>query len=362
MSWSKEPKRHVPRAIPSSGVEQTEAIFSQVNPRRKTTPTSSQIVEGDVMPLPGPYQPDVFTNENDEIFRERHIVPYRSPDAVSEATPPSPPKHHPVVSVPGCPSCKGAGWFRQDVPFGHPNFGKLKKCACLIELQRKQHQRELLMLSNLSEEQRRVTLQTFFPHIRGVQQAYQSARRLALSLQNWGQERAALAADGRTRNARCALPGQWKVLIGGVGVGKTHLALAVGNMALDAQVEVLFSPVPDLLDHLRATFAPDATVIYDELFERMRNVELLILDDLGAQRKSAWEREKLFQLLNHRYNFRLLTVITMNEKAWTSLDDRLQSRLSDKRLVEIVGFRGAQDYRRQGRRAEAEDHWNVEGE
>jgi DNA replication protein DnaC len=153
------------------------------------------------------------------------------------------------------------------------------------------------------------------------------------------------------------------VLIGGVGVGKTHLALAIANVALDAEIVVLFATVPDLLDHLRATFDPSANgPVYDELFERMRNAELLILDDLGVQRGSSWADEKLFQLLNHRYTRRLPTVITMNEKAWTYLDDRLQSRLSDQSFVEIVGFKGAQDYRRrnQGRNAGFEERGSSE--
>ena len=70
---------------------------------------------------------------------------------------------------------------------------------------------------------------------------------------------------------------------------------------------------PDLLDYLRATYAPDSNVTYDRGFDAIRNAEVLILDDYGAHSSTAWAEEKLFQLLNHRFNARLPTVITTNQ-------------------------------------------------
>jgi DNA replication protein DnaC len=137
----------------------------------------------------------------------------------------------------------------------------------------------------------------------------------------------------------------WIVLLGPVGVGKTHLAIAAAQASLDAGIVTLFTTAPDLLDHLRATFKPEAEVPYDELFERMRTAELLVLDDLGTQRSSPWANEKLFQLMNHRYLYRLPTIVTLNGKAWKQLDERLRSRLSDRGLVQLVELQGAADYR-----------------
>jgi DNA replication protein DnaC len=59
--------------------------------------------------------------------------------------------------------------------------------------------------------------------------------------------------------------------------------------------------VPDLLDELRATFAPDAPQRYDDLFTRVREAPVLILDDFGAHQTTPWAQEKLYQILNYRY-------------------------------------------------------------
>ena len=95
--------------------------------------------------------------------------------------------------------------------------------------------------------------------------------------------------------------------------------------------------VPDLLDHLRAAFSPTSETAYDDLFEQLRNTPLLILDDLGAQSSTPWAQEKLFQLINHRYNAQLPTVITTNQRL-DELDPRLRSRLMDAVLVTNVAI------------------------
>ena len=79
---------------------------------------------------------------------------------------------------------------------------------------------------------------------------------------------------------------------------------------------------------------------------------MLILDDLGAQRSTPWVDEKLFQLINHRYMHRLPMIVTMNERAWPHLDERIQSRMRQKGLVTTVIMADAADYRRTGDEAE----------
>jgi DNA replication protein DnaC len=140
-------------------------------------------------------------------------------------------------------------------------------------------------------------------------------------------------------------PQGWLVLRGGYGTGKTHLAAAIANYRLAAGSPVFFSIVPDLLDHLRGAFAPNSELTYDALFDRIREVELLVLDDLGAENGTAWATEKLFQLLNYRYNFRTPTVITTNSRLLSHMDDRIASRLSDVGLVQNVVI-DAPDFRK----------------
>ncbi|MBI2756637.1 MAG: ATP-binding protein [Chloroflexi bacterium] len=107
-------------------------------------------------------------------------------------------------------------------------------------------------------------------------------------------------------------PRGWLVLVGDVGRGKTHLAAAIKNDRDRHDQPTLFMTVPDLLDYLRATYGPASDVAYDRGFDAIRNAEVLVLDDYGAHSSTPWAEEKLFQLLNHRFNARLATVITTN--------------------------------------------------
>ncbi len=138
-------------------------------------------------------------------------------------------------------------------------------------------------------------------------------------------------------------PQGWFVLQGENGCGKTHLAAAIANYIQQISGTVLFIIVPDLLDHLRAAFSPDSRVSYDELFDKVRTAPVLILDDFGEQAATPWAKEKLYQIINYRYNARLATVITMS----SDLDDietRISSRMVDP-SISLVWNITASDYR-----------------
>ena len=133
-----------------------------------------------------------------------------------------------------------------------------------------------------------------------------------------------------------ARPRGWLVLTGPYGCGKTHLAAAIANSLADKGNPPLFIMVPDLLDHLRATFSPSSNVSYDHRFDEIRTAPLLVLDDLGAQSTSSWAKEKLHQLFNYRYNAELPTVLTVAVDMLESIDERLRVRLADERLCTFV--------------------------
>jgi DNA replication protein DnaC len=132
-------------------------------------------------------------------------------------------------------------------------------------------------------------------------------------------------------------PQGWLVFTGTYGCGKTHLAAAIANYQADLGSPPLFVVVPDLLDHLRATFAPTSSVSLDRRFEAVRKAYLLILDDLGTQSMTPWVREKLYQLFNYRYIAELPTVITTADKV-DEMDPRLRSRMLDRRICTIYGI------------------------
>jgi DNA replication protein DnaC len=132
-----------------------------------------------------------------------------------------------------------------------------------------------------------------------------------------------------------AKPRGWLVLTGPYGCGKTHLAAAIANTLADKGNPPLFIMVPDLLDHLRATFSPSSNVSYDHRFDEIRTAPLLVLDDLGAQSTSTWAKEKLHQLFNYRYNAELPTVLTVAVDMLEAIDERLRVRLLDERICTI---------------------------
>ena len=129
-------------------------------------------------------------------------------------------------------------------------------------------------------------------------------------------------------------PDGWLVLTGCSGCGKTHLAAAIANYRLQAGHPALFIVIPDLLDHLRATFSPGSEIPYDELFNQVQNAPLLILDDLGTQSSTAWAQEKLFQIINHRFNARTPTIFTTNNTL-EELPERLRTRLTDEAISQV---------------------------
>jgi len=90
-------------------------------------------------------------------------------------------------------------------------------------------------------------------------------------------------------------PSGWLVLTGPSGSGKTHLAVAVANRCIEYGQTTFFIVVADLLDHLRGAYSPDNPMSYDELFDQVRNVPVLVLDDLGSHSTTPWAQEKLFR-------------------------------------------------------------------
>lgn len=138
-------------------------------------------------------------------------------------------------------------------------------------------------------------------------------------------------------------PKSWLLLEGGYGCGKTHLAAAIANFAVNNGMPTLFITVPDLLDSLRFSY-DDPETTFERRFEEIRNAGLLILDDFGTQNATPWAQEKLFQIINYRYINKLPTVITTNLML-DEIEARIRSRLQDEGFVKHLRIL-APDYRR----------------
>ncbi len=233
------------------------------------------------------------------------------------------------IGKPDCPHCGGLGYVVPAAEPDDPGFGRAVACICRADEQARAKLDNLMKMSQIGALADCV-FERFVPEGHGLTEDRRRNLRLAY-------ERAV---------AYAAAPQGWLVLKGGYGCGKTHLAAAIANQRLAEGHAVLFVNTPDLLDHLRATFNPESTVSYDERFDQVRTSPLLILDDLGTQSNSEWAQEKLYQILNFRYNAKLPTVITTNLDL-ESIEIRMRSRMVDPDLSQIVHI-SAPDYRRAG--------------
>lgn len=226
----------------------------------------------------------------------------------------------PGISANTCPQCQGVGFLYPTLPIDHPDYGKAVACSCA--------QREL-------ESDRLVRLQRYSNLGPLVEMTFESTSSLGRSSAQANQEQFGRVVQ--SAQAYASDPQGWFVLTGGSGAGKTRIAAAIANAVIAKGQPAFFVVVPDLLDHLRATYGPQSTASYDDLFEQVRDAPLLVLDDLGAHSTTPWAQEKLFQLLNHRYSSRMPTVITVSGTLDT-VDERLRYRLTDPALVQLWGL------------------------
>ena len=155
-------------------------------------------------------------------------------------------------------------------------------------------------------------------------------------------------------------PDRWLFLHGPTGVGKTHLAVAISSAMQNSGSEVMFWPVPELLDRLRRTYSASSETDFYEIFDAVRNADTLVLDEFGQPNPTDWVLEKLYQLVRYRHDRRMPTVITSqfilwpgaDNSEWLSVKDRLLwesicSRLSDSSVV-TERLMAAPDYRNRG--------------
>ena len=217
------------------------------------------------------------------------------------------PDNEPIAEL--CHQCDGSGWVTHRVHIGHPDFGQAVPCVCQETQDSNTRAAALRRYSNLGALARisfaNTDLEGPLPDVPSHQ----------------------LFAEGMTAAAKFAEdPNGWLVLTGPSASGKTHLAVAIANRCIERNQTVFFIVAADLLDHLRAAYSPDSPVSYDELFEQVRNVPVLILDDLSLTNATPWAQDKLFQVINHRYNNALPTVVTVRGPL-QRLDDGLRTRL-----------------------------------
>jgi DNA replication protein DnaC len=133
------------------------------------------------------------------------------------------------------------------------------------------------------------------------------------------------------------------LFIGPCGVGKTHLAVAtINELILQKNVPCYFCDFRELIRRIQNTYSPDSPLTESDILEPIFNRDVLVLDELGAKRTTAWVEETIFYIINHRYNNKKLTVLTSNFP--DHVDDEENSRdayfkKGEETLVDRIGVR-----------------------
>ncbi len=144
------------------------------------------------------------------------------------------------------------------------------------------------------------------------------------------------------------------LLVGECGLGKTHLAVAVLKATLSKTMHsCLFYDFRDLLKEIQESYNPSTSSSELKVLAPIYEAELLVLDELGATKPTAWVQDTMTQIINRRYNNKKITIFTSNyldtpslnygETLSERLGVRLRSRLYE--MCKIVHIKG-EDYRK----------------
>jgi DNA replication protein DnaC len=234
-----------------------------------------------------------------------------------ERTGPAPVAETPVVAVPLCPRCNGRGWTRDDVPFGHPHFGKALPCECKLR-ERAKRARDRFGGSQMPEDASWWTFSTF-PKF-GDLEALAEVQAFA---------------DGMTQGQRGLY------LFGPLGTGKTGLACCVGKAFEASGGAARYITAREFLDEVNhARYDEDGDKSFLEV---MYGVDCLILDEIGIERTTTAAIGEIGELLDKRRARKLWTVLVSNRspeallERWTQAAQRNgEDTLDAERIVDRI--------------------------
>ena len=220
---------------------------------------------------------------------------------------------------PACPRCHGAGLLSK-----RSGVGKFDYAPCECRTVHLRHAQEVYSGLGLRPPVQR--FQTFTATLE-TDEAFNKAREFA---------------EKRTSHSIFTIQGS-------VGTGKTHLLQAIGWTSLEAGRQPKFISVARYLERLRSSYSDDSPVSFEALYRPLEAAQMLLLDDIGAERMTNWAQEQLYKIVNHRYQERLPMAVSMNldeKRAIDQYGERTADRLFDTNSGRVrVVSTGTQSYR-----------------
>lgn len=148
------------------------------------------------------------------------------------------------------------------------------------------------------------------------------------------------------------------LILGPCGVGKTHLVVAILKGLLRKGISCLFADFRDLLKEIQESYNPISQTSELRVLSPIYDAEVLVLDELGANKPTAWVQETMTQIINNRYNEKKVTIFTSNypdaavASGEESLTDRVGVRLRSRlfEMCKVINISG-EDYRQKVRQA-----------
>lgn len=201
-----------------------------------------------------------------------------------------------------------------------------ERCNC-NDAQAYWNEYDLKKLKLLEEEKKLELMQEFSKRVeRIIQNSKMSKRNLSYKFDNFEPNNSNRKVFNNLKNySEKLLKGIEKkglILVGNNGVGKTHLACSIANKLIENGTPVIYGTLINLLAELRNSYDTDNNISEMEIIKLYENVDLLIIDDLGKEKPSEWGLEKLFTIINSRYENNLPVIITTNYNQ-NSLVERL---------------------------------------
>jgi DNA replication protein DnaC len=143
------------------------------------------------------------------------------------------------------------------------------------------------------------------------------------------------------------------LFMGSVGVGKTHLSVAILHSLIEKGMRCLFYEFGALLKEIQESYDAASQISEQKVLTPIYEAEVLVLDELGASKPTDWVRDTMTQIIGTRYNERKLTIFTTNyldarrSSAEETLEDRIGVRLRSRlyEMCKTVQIEG-EDYRR----------------